>query len=73
MKSGHTDSMGEDQFNMDLSQRRAKAVYDFFVSKGIDANRLTYEGYGETQPIEDNTTEIGRQKNRRVELKILEK
>lgn len=71
--AGHTDSVGEDQFNLDLSKRRAKAVFSFFVEKGIDASRLSFQGFGEGVPIADNKTIEGRQLNRRVEMKILEK
>jgi outer membrane protein OmpA-like peptidoglycan-associated protein len=63
---GHTDSSGDDASNMRLSESRAKTCYDYLISKGIAANRLSYKGYGETRPIADNTTEAGRAKNRRV-------
>lgn len=68
---GHTDDTGKDDFNMALSEKRAKAVADFFVSKGIDASRLTVKGYGKTQPKYTNDTEENRQKNRRVEIGIV--
>jgi OOP family OmpA-OmpF porin len=67
---GHTDSIGTKQYNQGLSERRAKSVYDFFVSKGIAADRLTTEGFGETKPIASNKTREGRAKNRRVELRV---
>ncbi|CAG0911628.1 unnamed protein product, partial [Cyprideis torosa] len=70
--SGHTDSAGNDQLNMNLSQARAEAVKQYLISKGSDGNKLTAKGYGETQPIADNATAAGRAANRRVELKILE-
>lgn len=69
--SGHTDNVGSDSDNMKLSLNRAKAVHDYIASRGIPAARLTYKGYGETQPVEDNSTEEGRKKNRRIEFKIL--
>jgi OOP family OmpA-OmpF porin len=65
---GHTDSVGTDDYNMALSQRRAETVRDYLISKGIAADRLTAKGYGETKPVADNATEEGRFKNRRVEL-----
>ncbi|MBT9568360.1 MAG: OmpA family protein [Thiobacillus sp.] len=66
--SGHTDNAGSDKYNERLSLRRAESVRDYLISKGIAAERLTVKGYGESQPIADNTTEEGRFKNRRVEL-----
>jgi outer membrane protein OmpA-like peptidoglycan-associated protein len=70
--SGHTDNKGSDRYNNNLSQNRVKAVYDYLTSQGIDSNRLRYKWYGAKQPIDDNKTEEGRAKNRRVEFKILE-
>lgn len=67
---GHTDSVGTEEYNLGLSQRRAKAVYDFLVSQDVDAGRLSWEGYGESRPVADNDTEEGRQRNRRVDLVI---
>ncbi|MFS8606855.1 MAG: OmpA family protein [Gammaproteobacteria bacterium] len=69
--AGHTDSSGSDQYNLELSQRRAEAVRDFLVSQGIAASRLIARGYGESQPIADNSTESGRALNRRVEFRVL--
>jgi outer membrane protein OmpA-like peptidoglycan-associated protein len=71
--SGHTDNMGNDQLNQTLSQNRAKAVYNYLVAAKINAARLVYKGYGKTQPIADNTTDEGRQLNRRTEFKIIAK
>jgi OOP family OmpA-OmpF porin len=65
---GHTSSEGSDAYNMRLSQRRAASVLAYLVSKGVDPKRMTAKGYGETQPIADNSTEDGRKQNRRVEL-----
>tara|TARA_R110002049_G_scaffold158073_1_gene323018 strand:- start:91 stop:885 length:795 start_codon:yes stop_codon:yes gene_type:complete len=66
--SGHTDSVGSDQYNESLSLRRAESVRTYLISKGISADRLTVKGYGESQPIADNGTDEGRFQNRRVEL-----
>ncbi|RFP64505.1 hypothetical protein D0N36_13810 [Hymenobacter lapidiphilus] len=68
--SGHTDNVGADAYNKDLSQRRAKAVVDYLVGKGIDKGRLTFAGYGDTQPVAPNTTKANRQLNRRTEFKV---
>ena len=68
----HTDSMGEASYNQQLSEKRAKAVRDYMVSKGIAADRMEAKGYGETQPIADNGTRDGRAANRRVELKVID-
>ncbi|MCD6176701.1 MAG: OmpA family protein [Candidatus Cloacimonetes bacterium] len=70
--SGHTDSIGSDQYNQGLSQRRADAVVEYLVNKGIDTESFITEGYGEKKPIADNATEEGRALNRRVEMKVLE-
>ena len=67
---GHTDDTGSDDYNMTLSEKRAKAVKAFLVSKGVAENRLTDKWYGETQPKYPNDSEANRQKNRRVELAI---
>jgi len=69
--TGHTDDTGADEFNMTLSEQRAKAVGDFFVSKGVAANRLVEKGYGETQPKYPNDSEENRAKNRRVEIAVV--
>jgi outer membrane protein W len=65
---GHTDSIGSDAYNMGLSDRRAKAVFDYLSSRGVDPARMSSVGYGETRPIADNATDEGRQQNRRVML-----
>jgi outer membrane protein OmpA-like peptidoglycan-associated protein len=69
--AGHTDSKASEKYNLDLSQRRANSVIDYFVSKGIEAARLTAKGYGEANPIADNKTAEGRAENRRVEMRIV--
>ena len=71
--SGHTDNVGTAEHNKELSKKRAKAVMDYIVENGIAAARLTYEGYGFEQPIATNITEEDKQKNRRTEIKIIEK
>lgn len=67
---GHTDDVGNDDGNMTLSQARAEAVAKYLQSKGIEASRLSAKGFGETMPVQSNTTKAGRDKNRRVELKV---
>ncbi len=69
---GHTDSDGSDEGNLDLSKRRARAVLDALVSRGVEAERLESEGFGETRPIADNNTKAGKAQNRRVELAIVD-
>jgi outer membrane protein OmpA-like peptidoglycan-associated protein len=67
---GHTDSRGSDAYNMDLSNRRALAVKNLLVQRGIADSRIDAVGYGKTMPVATNDTEAGRQRNRRVEIKI---
>lgn len=69
---GHTDNQGSEEYNLQLSLDRAKAVYDYLLSKGIDAAQISYKGYGKSQPIESNDTEEGRAANRRTEFKVVE-
>ncbi|MFD1551787.1 hypothetical protein DNU06_02185 [Putridiphycobacter roseus] len=70
--TGHTDSQGKSQTNLILSKKRAEAVRDYLISKGIDADqRIIVAYFGEEKPIADNSTEEGRQKNRRVEMDVL--
>lgn len=71
--SGHTDNVGNKSDNIVLSEGRAKAVTDFFVKKGIVAQRMEYRGYGSSKPVADNSNTEGRQKNRRVEFTLLRK
>ncbi|MDP2433277.1 MAG: OmpA family protein [Pseudomonadota bacterium] len=70
--AGHTDSRGSSAHNLDLSQRRAQAVMNYFIAHGIAADRLSAKGYGETRPTSNNYLEEGRMKNRRVELRTLD-
>jgi OOP family OmpA-OmpF porin len=65
---GHTDSVGPEDYNQGLGQRRAEAVKAYLVSKGLRSSRLTARSFGETRPVASNDTEEGRQTNRRVEL-----
>jgi outer membrane protein OmpA-like peptidoglycan-associated protein len=69
--SGHTDNVGDEDANMILSKKRAESVKRFLAAQGIDENRIKTEFFGESKPIEDNSTAAGRQKNRRVEFKII--
>jgi OOP family OmpA-OmpF porin len=68
--TGHTDSVGTDAYNQRLSERRAAAVKDYLVSKGIPASKITTIGKGESQPVATNKTAEGRQKNRRVDIEF---
>ena len=68
---GHTDSVGSEQYNLNLSHRRAIAVADYLVSQGVAAARLGTEGRGEMEPIASNDTAAGREQNRRVELFVV--
>jgi outer membrane protein OmpA-like peptidoglycan-associated protein len=65
---GHTDSVGSDQANQVLSEKRAQAVQEYFESHKVASQRLTAVGKGEKEPVADNSNEAGRQRNRRVEL-----
>jgi outer membrane protein OmpA-like peptidoglycan-associated protein len=69
---GHTDSTGSESYNMDLSLRRAESVRDFLVSNGIAMDRIVTRGYGPHFPVATNATEAGRQRNRRVEVILVE-
>ncbi len=71
--SGHTDSQGSESSNQKLSQRRSQSVVDYIVSQGVKTEMIVAKGYGESEPRADNTTKEGRQLNRRVEAKILDK
>jgi outer membrane protein OmpA-like peptidoglycan-associated protein len=67
---GHTDSVGSDEFNQQLSERRADSVRDFLAAQGVPASGITARGFGKTQPVASNDTPEGRQRNRRVELVV---
>lgn len=70
---GHTDNEGSDTHNMTLSLNRAKAVYDYLITNGISADKLSYKGYGKSMPIESNNIAEGRANNRRTEFKVISK
>jgi len=67
---GHTDSVGGDEFNQQLSERRADSVRDFLAEQGVPASSITARGFGKTQPVASNDSPEGRQRNRRVELVV---
>jgi OOP family OmpA-OmpF porin len=69
--AGHTDAVGDDRSNLELSGARAAAVRQYLVDHGVSAARLTSNGYGESRPVATNDTDEGRQLNRRVEFIIL--
>ena len=71
--SGHTDNVGSLKVNTKLSEERAKSVVDYLVANGIPSNRLEWKGYAFTQPVAGNDTPEGREKNRRVEFKVIGK
>ena len=71
--SGHTDNKGTMQANQVLSENRARSVYQYLIANGISADRLSFKGFGQTQPIASNDTEDGRSQNRRTEFKIVAK
>jgi outer membrane protein OmpA-like peptidoglycan-associated protein len=70
--SGHTDNVGSASVNKKLSKARALTVKNYLVSKGVETERVEYEGYGFDQPIAENNSKEGKAMNRRVEIKILE-
>jgi OmpA-OmpF porin, OOP family len=70
--AGHTDNIGNKDANQKLSEDRANSVRNFLIKKGVDASRVSAKGYGDTQPIADNGTDEGRQKNRRTEVRSLD-
>ena len=70
--AGHTDDVGETASNLQLSQKRAEAVRQYFIEQGVDPDQVEARGFGESEPVADNTSRGGREKNRRVELRILQ-
>ena len=70
--SEHTDSIGPEEYNLNLSKRRANRVYNYLVGKGIDKDRLEVVALGETRPTHPNNSITNRRKNRRVEFKVLQ-
>lgn len=70
--TGHADSIGDKDYNIELSERRAEAVVTYMVSKGVDSGRLSAVGLGFSQPIADNSTDAGRSQNRRIEFRARE-
>jgi outer membrane protein OmpA-like peptidoglycan-associated protein len=69
--AGHTDAIGTEAYNMDLSERRSKAVLQYLTGQGVDKSRIQVAFFGESKPVESNATVEGRSKNRRVEFKII--
>jgi outer membrane protein OmpA-like peptidoglycan-associated protein len=67
---GHTDSVGSDDYNQQLSERRSDAVRDFLAEEGVPGSSMSAKGFGKTQPVASNDTPEGRQRNRRVELVV---
>lgn len=67
---GHTCNIGTDEYNLDLSKRRARSVLDYLSGHGVGAERMAAQGFGESKPIADNSTKPGREENRRVELQV---
>ena len=70
--AGHTDNVGEEKDNLRLSQRRADAIRNYLIKKGISADRILSKGYGEKEPVATNDTEAGKAKNRRTVVKVIE-
>jgi OmpA-OmpF porin, OOP family len=70
--AGHTDSVGSAAYNQNLSERRARSVLEYLVGAGIERDRLSARGYGQSEPVADNATDAGRAQNRRVELRVLQ-
>jgi len=69
--TGHTDSIGSDEYNQDLSERRALSVYSYLVQKGLHPNRMSYEGFGTRKPVAPNNSFLGRSKNRRADIAVI--
>jgi OOP family OmpA-OmpF porin len=68
---GHTDDVGDDAYNQELSEQRAAAVRDYLVETGVDASKIVTIGAGENSPVASNTTDEGRAENRRVDVLVL--
>jgi Outer membrane protein and related peptidoglycan-associated (lipo)proteins len=68
---GHTDNVGNGTDNLKLSQQRAESIRQYLLKRGIHPTRVVAKGYGASQPVDDNSTDEGRQRNRRTEVKIL--
>ncbi len=68
---GHTDNVGIEEYNMELSFKRAREVYLFLINRGISEDRLQYKGYGSSRPVDDNDTGEARKMNRRTEVRIV--
>ncbi len=71
MLEGHTDNVGSEAYNLNLSENRARSVYEYLLKQGIEKSRMEYQGFGLSQPIDTNQTEEGRAQNRRTEMRIL--
>jgi outer membrane protein OmpA-like peptidoglycan-associated protein len=69
--AGHTDNVGDDSSNQALSESRAKTVFDYLVSNKVPAPKLSFKGYGESRPLNDNSSEENRKNNRRTEFRII--
>lgn len=69
--AGHTDNIGSEESNLKLSEDRANTIRNWLLAKGISSSRIIAKGYGATQPISDNDSEIGRKENRRTEVRII--
>ena len=68
---GHTDNVGQEKDNLQLSNNRAKSVVGYLLSKGINQQRLSYKGFGSTRPVADNSSDTGKAQNRRTELSVI--
>lgn len=71
--AGHTDNVGSDAYNQQLSQKRANNVKQYLVNKGINNERIKAKGYGESDPVAENNTKAGRKRNRRTEVRVISK
>ncbi|WP_010662636.1 OmpA family protein [Marinilabilia salmonicolor] len=71
MLEGHTDNVGSEEYNLNLSENRARSVFNYIAGQGIDKDRMEYKGFGYSNPVDTNETEEGRAQNRRTEMRIL--